>query len=922
MNIGELFIRIRPDTEGFEKQIEKTVTQSMASVGATMAATGAKLTRSITLPVVGFGAAILKTAGDFEQSMLKVQAVADLTGEEFQKLRKQANDLGRSTKFSATEAADAMGYLAMAGFDVNQIYDSMPSVLQLAAAAQMDLATSADIVSNIIAGYGIEIKDLGKVNDALVMTVNATNTELIGLGEAFKYVGPVAKAAGFDFNEVSAALGLLGNAGIQGSMAGTTLRQAIAQLLSPTEAAAKIMKEAGFSAFDAAGNMLPLVDIIRNLETSALDTGEMMEVFGVRAGPGMMALVEQGSDALATLTGKLDEAGGIAQRVADIQMQGLKGSLDELKSSFEGFMIALADAGFLKLIQDNIDKLTNFVTKLAEVNPEVLKMAMIFATVAAAIGPVIWILGKMITTVVTVIRIVSVLKALFLLMAANPITLIIAGVIALIAALVIAYKKFEGFRNVVDAVARFIANVAVAAWQKIVDIFWVVIDVVKQVAAIVWDVLVAAWNTAVEAIGEAIEVLKDVFSSIEEFVGDVVETVADIFGEISEIIGDVMDAAEEPISSFVDWIKTNFTPPIAAAIEFFTALWDQFIAGIERVVTIVTTVFNAMVSVFKFNIDLAVSIVSTGIDMIVAVFTPIANFLMPIVEAVFGAIVDVIKVYFENLVAGIQVAFDLIVNIFNVAFAILKPIVDNALAIIKVAWDTAFAAISGVVSIVFNGIKGTIEMVLRVITGVFQTFTGLLTGNFSKTFEGLKNIVVAPFTFIKDQVTNITTVLVNTVKTLFDGLVAFFASVPNRIGGALGGIRDAMTGVFRAAINGIKTLWNNTLGRLSFSIPSWVPFVGGKSFSFPKFPEFANGGIINAPTLGWVGEAGPEAIIPLNRPDRALDLMRQTGLDSLAAGRNMGPAVNIQNAVFNNGTDANLVAQKVLAAERARSFTT
>lgn len=298
-----------------------------------------------------------RAAGNFEAAMIKVRVLSGATGEQFQALERQALELGRTTQFTASQAADAQGFLAMAGFKTDQILGAMPGTLQLAAAAQMDLGRSADIVSNILSGYRLEVADLGRVNDVLVQAFSSSNTDLQQLGEALKYAGPVASAAGIRFEEAAAALGLMGNAGIQGSMAGTSLRGAISRVLNPTAAMTRTMRQAGLRFTDAQGRMLPLVEVVRQLEPHAEDAGLMMELFGQRAGPAMAALVSQGSSSLAQFDRELQNSGGRAQEVADSRMQGLDGAMRRFSSAAEGAQIA-----FGKLINPGVERFLDTVT--------------------------------------------------------------------------------------------------------------------------------------------------------------------------------------------------------------------------------------------------------------------------------------------------------------------------------------------------------------------------------------------------------------------------------------------------------------------------------------------------------------------------------------------------------------------------------
>jgi len=292
------------------------------------------------------GAAAFKAVGkyaEFEQAIANTGAVSNASAQQLANLSDSAKEMGRTTKFTAKESADAMSFLAMAGFKVEETIGALPGVLQLAAAGNMDLASTADIASNILTGYGKDVEELGQVNDVLVGTLTKTNTNLTQLGEAMKYAAPVAKSAGVQFETAAAAIGLMGNAGIQGSMAGTSLRGAISKLLLPTDKAAEAMQKLGMNALDSTGKLLPFEDIVRQLETSGASTADMMQIFGLRAGPAMAALVSQGSDALVSLTGELENAGGLAGEIADKQLDTLQGSMTLLKSAVDGAFIALGE---------------------------------------------------------------------------------------------------------------------------------------------------------------------------------------------------------------------------------------------------------------------------------------------------------------------------------------------------------------------------------------------------------------------------------------------------------------------------------------------------------------------------------------------------------------------------------------------------
>lgn len=400
MELASLFVRIGADMRDLQNSLTQAERQ-VVQFGRRMERIGGTLTRALTLPLAAFGAHSLKVAADFEGSMNRVQALSGATGDALEAMEAQAKELGATTQYTASQAADAMGFLAMAGFEAEQIMGAMPSTLQLAAAAQMDLSRAADITSNILTGFGLEVDELARANDVLVTTFTSSNTSLEQLGEAMKYVGPVAQSAGVAFEEVAAAVGLLGNAGIQGSMAGTSLRGALSRLVKPTGAVASELDRLGVQTLDAEGRLLSLTEIIEQLEPHAEDTGAMMTIFGQRAGPAMAALASQGSAALRELREELEQSGGTAQRIADTQMRGLRGAVLELRSAFEGLQLELTKSGgALDALTGMVRKLADVLRGLNEVDAETAKWVISIGVTVAAIGPLLLILGKLTAGVV------------------------------------------------------------------------------------------------------------------------------------------------------------------------------------------------------------------------------------------------------------------------------------------------------------------------------------------------------------------------------------------------------------------------------------------------------------------------------------------------------------------------------------------
>ena len=280
----------------------------------------------------------------FDDEIRRVAAVSRATAEDFRRLQETAREMGRNTRYSATEAAEGMRYLAMAGLNVDQTIATIPTVLNLATVGMMDLGQAADIVTNIMTQFGASIEELPTLADYLTAAVTQSNTNLMELGYAFSYAGPVARAAGQSFRETTAVLMGLANAGYKGERAGTTLRQAITRLIKPTAEAREVLDRYGVAVRDASGNMRPLIDILIDLNRAGIVAEDTIRLFGMIAGPGMAALISQGEDTLLSYREKLENVAGTTQKVAQFQEQGLGGALRRIRALWEEYQITLGEA--------------------------------------------------------------------------------------------------------------------------------------------------------------------------------------------------------------------------------------------------------------------------------------------------------------------------------------------------------------------------------------------------------------------------------------------------------------------------------------------------------------------------------------------------------------------------------------------------
>jgi len=608
-SLGSAVLELSTDDKGLSRGLKKAegrmagFAQSAKKVGTVLTGIGAAGALLIGKTVSSFSG--------FELALTKAGAVAGATSEQMGTMSDVARELGRTTAFSAKQAAEALTFLSMAGFSVKDSTAALPGVLQLAAAANLDLGQSADIASNVLAGFGLEVEDLGRVNDVMTKAFTSANTDLTQLAQALKFAGPVAAAAGIGFEETTAALALMGNAGIQASMAGTGLRGAMTRLLNPTGAIAKTINRLGVELTDTEGNLLPLVDIVREFERVGLSAGDAMVIFGQRAGPAMLALLSQGSGALEKLTTDLENSGGTAKRIADAQMATFHGSMLKLKSAVEGLQITMGKA-LAPTIKALAGIFTAFTSTLANLNPTVVKIAavLIGLTTAMALiaGPLLLLIGFL-PAMASGLAIVSVAFG-GLTLAMGPVTIAILAIGAAIAAGILIWKNWDKIVNVVKAtwtvISKKIEGIFKSKWAWLLPggpLIKAIIAIKKNWKSI-WDFVSRVFSTVSDTVSRAFASkwgwllpggpLVKAILWIRDNWTKIWQGVASDFQRIS----DVMSKALRPLRSIMGDVRQEMIKLEAAAVTYIATADD-----IQQEVGDTTAIFKDQIPIIKLDIQ-------------------------------------------------------------------------------------------------------------------------------------------------------------------------------------------------------------------------------------------------------------------------------------------------------------------------------
>lgn len=443
-NAGEVRARLTLDNTQFRQGMQQAQQQmQQMDKGSQNAAKGMSMlnvaSAAAGVAVVASVGASVKAAANFEQSMAKVKAISGATDSEFKQLEATAKGLGATTQFSASQAADGLAFLSLAGFKAQDSIDAIPSVLNLAAAGALDLGTAADIASNIMTGFGLSAKDTGFATDVLAKTFTTANTDMNQLGMAMKYVAPVANALGWDITDAATAIAKMSDAGIQGSQAGTSLRAALLSLANPTGQTEKAFEKLGISVVDANGSFKPLPELIGHISskmegmTETQKTVTAAQLVGTEASAGFLALLAQGQPALESYKKSLEESGGTAERVAKTMQDTLIGAWTQLTSAAEGLAINLGQA-LLPAFTSVAHGAATLIGGLAQLDPAFLAGGL----AAAAFASGAMLLANNMS------RVIGAVKLLSATLLTNPATAWIAGVSLAVGALTTVLMKASG----------------------------------------------------------------------------------------------------------------------------------------------------------------------------------------------------------------------------------------------------------------------------------------------------------------------------------------------------------------------------------------------------------------------------------------------------------------------------------------------
>lgn len=592
-----------------KSQYQKTldVRNKMAGTGATMTATGAGMLYSAKQT--------LMPGYEFNVGMSKVQALTrlDKNSDEFKMLREQAQELGATTAFTANQVAQGQAFYAMAGFKPEQIKNAMPGTLAMSLAGDIDLGTTADIGSNILTGFGLSSDEMSRVSDTLVGVFTRANVNLAMLGDTMKYVAPPASSLGVDLETTAAAAGKLGDAGIQASTAGTSLKSIFGRLAAPTSEVSKALKEINLKTTDSKGNFREFTEILVELDKktkgmgNAQRAGLFKKLAGEEAFSSLMVLVDQASTgSLQKLIAELKASKGEAQKVAGTMTDNLSGDMKNLQSAWEDLGIQIFDGidSPLRKISQSITRVISKVGMWMKENPELAKtltmiglaiagiittLGILSLSIAAMLGPLaaaklsLSILGiKGGSALTLLLKPIKLLGNAFLwlgkAMLANPILLVIA---AIAAAVYLIYKNWDTIGPYVYKVWDTVKKYTAIAWQALKDTIKSAWEAIKYIF-FNWTplgLIIKHWNSIVSYTQTTWTMIKTKISDAWE---GIKTTLKNGWNNIVKSVQETWETIKTTISTKWNEIVEDTKALPAKFLQFGSDLIDAIIQGIKN----------------------------------------------------------------------------------------------------------------------------------------------------------------------------------------------------------------------------------------------------------------------------------------------------------------------------------------------------
>lgn len=870
------------NTEELQKQYDKlqksqekvaAINEKIDKNNQAIAQTKSQLTGTIGA-IAAVGTAIyagpVKKAAEFQEQMSGVKAISGATTEEIAQLSNKAKEMGASTKFTATEAGQAMEYMAMAGWKTEDMLGGIEGIMNLAAASGEDLASVSDIVTDALTAFGLSASDAGHFSDVLAQASSNANTNVSMMGSTFQKVAPVAGALGYSVEDMSLGIGLMANASIKAEVAGTSLKTALANMAKPTDAQAAAMQKYGISLTNADGSMKSFGDVVKNLRSSLGGLSEAEQVaaattiFGKESFAGMLAIVNASEADFNKLTDAVYNCDGAAKQMAETKLDNLNGSITLAKSAFDALQVELGEL-LLPTLAEGIKKFTgivNVVTDFVRENPQAVKTIAKVAVALAGlkVGGLAAKLGFLEVKggILNVQKAFEIIKGIGMNKYLSSLT---GGFLNFknIGSGILGY--FTSVKNAAGGVSSALGGVfsslggkiggtVTGAGSKLLNLFLTPFTrmggrlggILSGLGGIVANSPLGKVGNLIGAgFGKITKFIAPVGNAIKTMLGPLGNLASSVFGPLGGVVGKILPIVGviTTIITVIQLVKSHLQE-IRAFIE--KTFGSEALAIFDKIVAVITSVGDTIKNIFSdSNIgearnkiqeifgDKGVQVFDTLVNILGKVKTAVSDviafvttYVVPVAEQVLQVIInDVVPGIVSFIQAAAPTIMSIIQSIVDFVGAVI-PIIANFIAglmpiiseLISFLQTYVLPIISELFSFITSTVLPTISSMIQAILPVVTNVLSVLLPAIQTALTTIWNIVAPIIQGILQVVQAVMPVILSVVQSVLGSVQGIIQNLMTVLQGIISFVTGVFTGNWSQAWNGIKSIFSGAVGGL------------------------------------------------------------------------------------------------------------
>lgn len=745
-NDGTLNFDTKIDSSGFNKGLKGIGSVAKAGIGLTTT-----VLKGATAGLTALGGAAIKVGSDFEAGMSQVQAISGASGEDLEKLKNKAKEMGATTKFSATESAEALNYMAMAGWKTEDMLGGLEGVMNLAAASGEDLATASDIVTDAMTALGMQANEAGHFSDVLAAAASNANTSVGGMGETFKYAGAMAGTLGYSVEDVALATGLMANAGIKGTMAGTSLNSIMTRLSTNTNGARDAIEELGVAFFNEDGSARSLTDVMMELREATADmTTEQKANFantvaGMEAQKGLSAILNATEDDYNKLSAAIQNADGCALEMAETMQDNLQGQLTILQSGLEGLGISIYET-FQDGAKDVVKEAQGMIQQLQDAFND------------GGLDGLVSAVGDVLAQIIERI--------------AGAAPELVNMAVGLVGSLCEGLKSAPGIG---DAATSLVTSLMTGLFSCVDDL----------------------WTTAIVLIGKIAEGVAagapQVVQAISTIVTDILECLVD-WGP------DLLQAEADILLALVDGIVSALPTLIYQISMLLLEICEAFQANLPTIAQAAIDIAMALISGLAESAPL---LLEAAVQFFMAFIEAIPVFIEHLLSVLPELITTICDFMTNNVPLIVDAAIQLLMGIIEAIPTIIQAIIDNLPLIITSLVDGLTGALPQIVQAAITLLMGIIQAIPDIVVAIAENLPQIITAIAS----GLAQAIPQIFTAAKDLLWQLILAVPDIVVGIGQAVPDIIAGIVNGLIGGIGAVKDAALELGSGILNGIKSFF-------------------------------------------------------------------------------------------------------------------